>query len=246
VDAVYERIGQGYRERRRPDPRWEARVVAALGAARSVLNVGAGSGSYEPSDRRVVALEPSATMLAQRVPTAAPVTCGVAERLPHPDRSFDAAMAILTTHHWRDASEGFAEMQRVAPRQVVLTWDPLVAQRYWLVVDYLPELEAHDAALATLDATLDGLGADADVEPLPVPADCVDGVLAAYWNRPEAYLDPSVRAAISGLSLLDQELVASAIARLAADLESGAWHDRHGHLLDLDALDLGYRLVTRS
>jgi SAM-dependent methyltransferase len=240
---VYDRIGRGYAARRVADPRWQAAIEAALGDAASVVNVGAGAGSYEPPDRPTVAVEPSAEMIRQRPPGSAPVVRGVAEALPLPDGAVDAALAVLTTHHWTDAPAGLAELRRVAHRQVVLTWDPGVVGRFWLVADYVPEIAVHEAGLATLDTVRSGL-APATVTPLAVPRDCTDGVLAAHWGRPEAYLDPGVRAGMSGLSLLPADVVGRAVARLASDLASGAWRARHGHLLDLEALDVGYRLVV--
>jgi SAM-dependent methyltransferase len=168
----------------------------------------------------------------------------VAEHLPFAAGTFDAALAVLTHHHWADAAEGFAELRRVADRQVVVTWDPaLLADRCWLITDYLPEVAANEAGLATLDAALDALDV-IDVVALPVPADCTDGVFAAYWRRPEAYLDPAVRRAISGLALLDDAVVVPAVQRLAADIESGAWARRHADLLDRAELDVGYRVVV--
>jgi SAM-dependent methyltransferase len=240
---VYDTIGRGYAAHRRPDPRWAAPIHAALDGARSVVDVGAGTGSYEPPGRRVVAVEPSATMIVQRPHGAAPPVRAVAEALPFAAGTFDAALAVLTVHHWRDAAAGLAELRRVAARQVVVTWDPEVSGRTWLARDYLPEIAHYDAGLATLASVLDHLG-PAAVQPLPVPADCRDGVFGAYWRRPEAYLDPTVRAAISGLALLDQGTVAAAMARLANDLADGRWHRAHAHLLDWDELDLGYRLVV--
>lgn len=241
--ALYERPGGHYGTHRRADPRWAARIAAAVGDARSVVNVGAGAGSYEPTERRLVAVEPAAAMLAQRPHGAAPAVRGVAEALPFPDGAFDAALAVLTVHHWRDHDAGFAELRRVARRQVVVTWDPLVTRSYWLVADYLPEIAAHEAHLATLDAVTHHLRAIA-VHRLPVPADCTDGFLAAYWARPDAYLDPSVRAAISGLALLDQTRVDAAVRRLADDLVTGRWDAAHPGLRAHDALDVGYRLVV--
>lgn len=240
-EPVYDRIGVGYAKHRQPEPRWASAVVAALGDARSVVNVGAGAGSYEPDDRPVVAVEPSATMLAQR---GTPAGCvrAVAEALPFGDRTFDVAMAMLTTQHWTDAPAGLAELARVAARQVVLTWAPAVMADFWLLRDYLPEAVEHDATLTTLKTVTEALPGAA-IQVLPVPAHCADGVLGAYWRRPDAYLDPSVRAAISGLALLDPARVEAGVARLAADLADGTWARRHGHLRDVDELDLGYRLV---
>jgi SAM-dependent methyltransferase len=240
--AVYDRIGIGYLANRRPDPHWEQRIHDALGPVRRVVNVGAGTGSYEPRDRHVVAVEPSELMLSQRAPAAQPAVRAVAESLPFPARSFDAALAILTVHHWHDLAAGLQELRRVAQRQVVVTWDPRESSRLWLVEEYLPELIGYERQLDPIDSLRRALDVET-IEPLAVPADCTDGFMAAYWRRPAAYLDPAVRASISGLSLLGQTLVEPAMVRLADDLETGAWHRRHQDLLDLDELDLGYKLV---
>lgn len=239
----YDAIGKSYATRRRPDSHIEARLLDAFGDATSVINVGAGSGSYEPRDRRVMAIEPSPVMIEQRDPTAAPVIRAVAEALPVASHSFDVALGILTVHHWSDVARGLGELQRVADRQIVLTWDPRMAADFWLVAEYVPEIAEWDRQLDPLDVVLDHLDVDT-IEPLPVPADCTDGFLAAYWRRPEAYLDPGVRGAMSGLSLIDQTTVDRAMERLARDLDTGAWHDRHHDLLGFDELDVGYKLVT--
>jgi SAM-dependent methyltransferase len=245
----YQTIGVRYSSHRRPDPRIAALIEQALGGARTVLNVGAGTGSYEPRGRQVTAVEPSTVMIAQRPGGSAPVIQGYAEALPFPDRSFDAAMAILTVHHWTDAAAGLAELRRVSDRQVVLTWDPAVTARFWLVEEYLPEIAEADAELATLDIVQANLAldqAEAAVVAVPVPADCTDGFLCAYWQRPHCYLDPAVRAAISALANLDQQHVDRAVRRLRADLATGRWQARRRERYDADALDLGYRLVTAT
>ncbi len=239
--ALYDAIGRGYARLRREDPRLAARIHAALGDARTVVNVGAGAGSYEPADRRVVAVEPSAVMVRQRRPGSAPVVRASAVDLPFADARFDAAMAILTIHHWPDWRRGLREMRRVARRVVLLTWDP-ASPGFWLVQEYFPEIVEEDRAIFTgMDEIAEVLG-DVSVEPVPVPADCVDGFLGAYWRRPEAYLDPGVRAAISAFAKMRDP--APALARLAADLADGTWHARWGHLLDRDELEIGYRLVV--
>ena len=210
-----------------------------------MVNVGAGAGSYEPATTRA-ALEPSLVMVRQRAPDSAPVVCGVAEELPFRDAHFDAGLAVLTVHHWSDPRRGLAELRRVAKRQAVVTWDPEVFSRgLWLVRDYLPELVDRERDLATLPTVLDGLGS-CRIESLPVPADCADGFLGAYWRRPEAYLDPALRAGTSGFALLDPVLVETAMDRLEDDLESGRWAARHGDLLERDEIDLGYRLVVHD
>ena len=241
--TIYDRIGRRYAQRRRPDPRIAARIARALGDARTVVNVGAGAGSYEPEDRHVVAVEPSEVMIAQRSREAAPVVRAVAEALPFSKNQFDAALAVLTVHHWTDPKRGVAELRRVARRQVIFTWDPAHLAPFWFTRDYLPDAVALDAGFTTLRATVALLGA-ATVEPIPVPHDCHDGFFAAYWRRPEAYLDPDVRAGISGFGILDENVVEHALKLLADDLESGEWYRRNDHLLGLDELDLGYRLVV--
>lgn len=243
--AAYDRIGGSYDRHRQSDPRIATLVAAALGDARSVLNVGAGAGSYERLGRRVVAVEPSRVMIRQRPAGAAPVVQGVADALPFADASFDAAMAILTVHHWPDLGHGLDEMRRVAPRRlVVLTWSPEVyAESFWLVRDYLPEVADAERGLATLAHVSAALPGSA-VVPVPVPHDCRDGFFGAYWRRPEAYLDAGVRGAISAFARLDAARVAQVTARLAADLASGVWQARYGELQARTELDLGYRLVV--
>ncbi|HYH81350.1 MAG TPA: class I SAM-dependent methyltransferase [Longimicrobium sp.] len=240
--VLYDTIGRGYAAHRRPDPRIAARIEAALGDAASVLNVGAGTGSYEPAGRRVAAVEPSAVMAGQRAAGAAPVVRAWAEALPFRNGSFDAAMGVLTLHHWRDWRRGVAEMRRVAPgRVVLLTWDP-DSFGTWLTDEYFPEvLPADRAIVPTLPDLIGALDA-ADVLPVPIPADCTDGFLAAYWRRPAAYLEPAVRAAISVFARIPDPT--PALARLAADLADGTWERRWGTHLPADELDVGYRLVV--
>lgn len=243
MSAIYDRIGVGYADLRRPDPRIAHVLAEAIGPG-TVVNVGAGAGSYEPAGT-VVAVEPSPVMLAQRPATAAPAVQAVAEALPFADQQFDVALAVLTTHHWTDAAAGLAEMARVSRRQVVLTWDQaLTAERFWFVADYLPEASEREVGLAAMTTAL-ACWPDATAVPLLIPHDCTDGFFAAYWRRPEAFLVPAVRDAISALALLDQELVDAAVARLERDLADGTWARRYGDLLDQESLDCGYRMVVR-
>lgn len=229
---------------RRPEPRIAARIAAALGDARSVVNVGAGAGSYEPEDREVVAVEPSGEMVRQRAAEAAPAVRGRAEQLPFRDRAFDAAMAVLTIHHWTDVARGLAEIRRVArERVVILTWDP-EHPGFWLVRDYFPEIHEFDRRTFPSLETLRAAFGPIEVRPVPVPADCVDGFLGAYWRRPEAYLDEGARGAISSFPRLNN--VEARIARLRAHLADGTWHARNADLLALDELDIGYRLVVAA
>jgi SAM-dependent methyltransferase len=243
VAELYDSIGTTYTAVRREDPRIAARIHAALGDARTVVNVGAGSGAYEPRDRDVVAVEPSATMVAQRPRDAAPVVRAHAEELPFEDGSFDAAMAVLSDHHWTDHARGLAELRRVARRVVLFTWEPATARDTWVVRDYFPSFEELIPQGYRLEHTLERLGG-ARVEPVPIPHDCRDGFFHAYWRRPEAYLDPTVRAGISVFAVMAPEAVASGLAALERDLESGEWRRRNAALLELDELDAGYRLVV--
>jgi SAM-dependent methyltransferase len=241
---VYDRIGTGYARTRRPDPRLAAALWEALGDARTVVNVGAGAGSYEPPCT-VLAVEPSSAMVAQRPADAAPVVRAVAEALPLRDGGVDAALAVLTLHHWDDWPAGVAELRRVAGRVVVLTWDQRVSGHFWLL-DYFPELRDLDAGRAVdVDALVAGLGG-ATVVPWAVPHDCHDGFLAAHWRRPARYLDPAVRAGMSLFRQGDPAIVERGLARLRADLEDGSWAARHGDLLERDTLDTGYRIVATA
>lgn len=243
--AVYDSIGGRYREGRREDPRIAAAIHAALGDATSVVNVGAGAGSYEPEDRPVVAAEPSAVMLAQRPAGAAPAVQARAEALPFGDASTDAAMGVLTVHHWSDRARGLAEMRRVARGPVVLfVRDPHATASWWLY-DYFPATKRLLAGRGTpLDELASALGGELEVTPVPVPADCADGFEAAYWRRPHAYLDPRVHRAMSALAQIPDADRETGLRRLREDLDRGEWERRQGHLLRLDELDLGYRIVT--
>ena len=242
---VYDRIGGRYATGRRTDPRIAAPIWAALGGARTVLNVGAGSGSYEPPGRRVVAVEPSIVMLAQRPSGTAPAVRAVAERLPFPDGAFDAAMGVLTMHHWADRDRGLAEMRRVAGRVVLFLCDPRRRPPWWLG-HYFPATARLEAARETPVAELERVLGPLEVIPVPIPGDCADGFNGAYWRRPRAILDPAVWGPMSALSLIPPADRAAGMSRLRADLDSGAWERRWGHLLGLAELDLGYSVaVTR-
>jgi SAM-dependent methyltransferase len=236
--AAYDRLGIGYARMRRPDPRIARAIAVALGGARSAVNVGAGAGSYEPALPRVVAVEPSTTMIRQRPPGAAPAVRAVAEALPFADGAFDAALAILTVHHWNELERGLREMRRVARRVVVLTH---VLVDFWLL-DYLPELRPRVREVLPVLAAFEAALGAVEMTAIPVPHDCSDGFLGAYWRRPAAYLDPEARAAISIFHRLGE--VSPALARLERDLRSGEWQRRYGQLLGRTELDLGYRLIV--
>lgn len=242
---LYDAIGSAYPATRRTEPRIAARVWDALGDARTVLNVGAGTGSYEPPDREVTAVEPSAVMRALRPAGAAPCVAAAAENLPFADRSFDAAMAFSTVHHWRDPIAGLREMRRVARRVVVFTYDAGDAdrrQRFWLTRDYLPafaDLLVDWPSLADLTGAIGGRAG-----PVLIPWDCADGFFEAYWRRPEAYLDEAVRRAVSVWTRVGPEAERRAVDRLRADVDSGRWAERNRDLVALDAAELGLRLLV--
>jgi SAM-dependent methyltransferase len=268
---VYDTIGHGYTANRQPDPRWAALIHGEIGAGAGadvgagtasgrrrcrVVNIGAGTGSYEPTgalrdadgdmgvEVDVVAVEPSAVMVAQRPPGAAPCVRAGGAALPLADGCADVAMAILTIHHWDDWPRGLAEMRRVAPRRLILTIDHAVHARFWLLDDYLPEVadyvRGQSPTLSDIEAALPVTA----VHELALPHDLADGVLGAHWRRPEAYLDPVVRANTSPLALADPSHVAAGVERLRYDLETGAWAARYGELLTQTSYDLGYRLLV--
>jgi SAM-dependent methyltransferase len=242
--ALYDTISAEGSTHRRPDPRIAARIADALGPASTIVNVGAGAGSYEPVDRRVAAVEPSAEMVRQRHPGAAPAVRASAGHLPFRDGSFDAALGVLTIHHWPDWRAGLREMRRVArDRVVILTWDP-GHPGFWLVQDYFPEIVEMDLLTMPAITQMESILGPVEVRPVFVPADCTDGFLGGYWRRPERYLDDGARGAISAFAKLRD--VRPGLERLRRDLADGAWNARYGHLLALDELDIGYRLIVAS
>lgn len=241
--VLYDAIGGQYATFRRPDPRIAAAIEEALGDATSVVNIGAGAGAYEPNGRTVIAVEPSDVMIRQRPAGAAPCLRGAAEALPLATGSVDAAMAVLSVHHWTDQERGFAEMARVArTRAVLLTWVPDAAP-FWLVDDYFPEIGVNDRRIfpraEALTARLERIIGPVRMTPVPIPHDCTD-TYGAYWRRPQAYLDADIRRGMSAFVGID---AAAGLERLRADLASGRWTERNRHLLTVDALDLGFRVV---
>ena len=240
MPALYDRIGDGYAGLRRADPRIAGRLVAALGPPAPLLNLGAGTGNYEPADRWVVAVEPSVEMIRQRTARAAPAVRAVAQALPFADGAFEAGLAVLTVHHWPDPLAGLRELRRVVRgRIVILTFDP--AARPWLT-DYVPALAALDEArMPPLEVYAQALG-QVRITPLAIPHDCTDGFLYAYWRRPEAYLDARIRSGSSSFRALAD--TGAGLERLRADLESGEWDRRYGGLRGLETYEAGYRLIV--
>ncbi len=244
VRAAYDQMGKGYSEFRATDPDIAAAIARALGGAVSVLNVGAGTGSYEACALRCVAIEPSATMIDQRPVTSASVIQGDAEHLPVRSGSFDAAMALLTIHHWADLDTGLKELRRVAKRVVVFTFDAAVHDSFWLFSDYIPEATSPASQRPPSPEEIGVRLGGARVDVVPVPPLCQDGFTLAYWQRPDAYLDPEVRKCCSSFAELPESIVEERIGRLAADLKSGRWSARYSRVLEANWFDGGLRLVV--
>ncbi len=238
----YDAIAAGYARYRKPDPRIARAIRTAIGDAGTLVNIGAGAGSYEPDDMAVTAVEPSWTVLSERPGGKSLVVRAVAEHLPFDDASFDVALAVLTVHHWQDPGAGLLEMVRVARKRVVIfTWDPEHAG-FWLTRDYLPEMLEADRSFFPRVSDLATLLAGARTDTIAIPADCMDGFLGAYWRRPSAYLDPDIRRAISTFSRVAS--VAGGLARLRSDLQDRSWQRKNAAILGLEVMDLGYRLVV--
>jgi SAM-dependent methyltransferase len=245
----YDRIGRGYALTRREDPRFARLIRDALGDARSVVNVGAGAGSYEPRDRYVIAIEPSDVMAAQRDRQAVPAVRAGAGALPLRDKSVDAAMAVLTIHHWDAEQErGVREMRRVARQTVlIMTYDPAVSGRMWLLSEYLPEVAEMDRRIfPRLELLSTWLGGSTQVLPVPIPRDTPDWMLGSFWAHPERILDAGARNATSGFARMDRTIVDRVVDAVERDLRSGAWDARHGHLRQLDEIDVGLRLIVNT
>jgi SAM-dependent methyltransferase len=248
ITPHYDTIGHGYSQTRQEDPTIRDRIHAALGAARTVVNVGAGTGSYEPRDCYVVALEPSAVMAAQRPSELAPAIRASASDLPLRDRSVDAALAILSLHHWDDCQKGLRELRRVARGPVILlTYDADVSSRMWLLADYAPEIAALDRQIFPDPKQLgEWLGGSFTIKVVPIPRNCTDWMLGSFWAHPERVLDPTARAGTSGFARLSPHVVERIISEVARDLKSGAWDECYGQLRTLDSFDAGLRLVVAS
>ena len=247
--ARYDQIGRGYSLTRQEDPQISSAIRRALGDARSVVNVGAGTGSYEPDDRYVIAVEPSDVMAAQRPATIPPALRASAADLPLRDNSVDAAMAVLTIHHWDDELErGIQELRRVARDTVViLTYDPLLSGEMWLMADYLPEVAELDRRIFPAPEQLVSLlGGRTSIEVVPIPRDTPDWMLGSFWAHPERVLDENARNATSGFARMDASVVERVVREVRRDLESGVWDERYGHLRELDAFDAGLRLIVSA
>ncbi len=243
----YDTIGQGYSQTRREDPHFRALIHAALGDARTVVNVGAGTGAYEPPNRHVMAIEPSDVMAAQRPRQLAPAIRASACSVPLRDCSVDAAMAILSVHHWDEERErGVREMRRVARGPVViLTYDPVVSGRMWLMADYLLEVASMDLRIFPPPEQLaEWLGGEVRIEKVPIPRDTPDWQLGSFWAHPERVLDAHARAATSGFARMPTNVINRVVSDVSRDLASGEWDQRYGHLRELEALDVGLRLVV--
>jgi len=242
----YDRIGTGYAGYRREDPHLAAQITAALGDAASVVNVGAGAGSYEPRGRHVVAIEPSDVMAAQRGPDRVPAIRGFADALPLRDNAVGGAMAVLTLHHWDHARKaGVLEMRRVSRGPVVIvTYDPRVSGAMWLMADYLTEVAELDNAIFPLPEDVAAWLGGATISPLPIRRDTPDWNLGSFWAHPERVLDEGAREATSGFARQPRAVVDRVVRDVERDLESGAWALRHGHLRELSELDVGLRLIV--
>ncbi len=241
MSALYDTIGKGYAKYRKPDPRITELIRAALGDAKSAINFGAGAGSYEIPGLHVAAIEPSAEMIAQRPASLAKAVQASAENVPFDDKSFDAATAFLTTHHWADQEQGLREMKRVARKRcVIFTWEEPPTP-FWLTRDYFPEIIAHDRTTFSPTPFREALGS-AETRVVPLPHNCTDGFLCAYWRRPKMYLDACARRAISSFARLGD--VQAALAQLERDIEDGTWAHRNASLLNKTEFDFGYRLIV--
>jgi SAM-dependent methyltransferase len=246
VGPIYNAIGGNYSLHRKTDPTIYSLIQKSLAMCETILNVGAGTGCYEPPNC-TLALEPSPTMVAQRPKGSAPCIMGVAENLPLLDQSFDGSLACLTIHHWSDLAAGLAEMCRVTRKRVVLlTWSPQLSPEFWLTRDYMPEIvDVYKPRLPTIEELQRILG-DIDVQPVLIPEDCQDAFVGAFWKRPAAFLDPLIQQANSAMAQLDAEVLSRGIDRLRNDLQSGRWSIRNSELQDLTALDVGIRLVIKD
>lgn len=244
MEVLYDKIGKGYSIGRREDPRIASDIFQFLIDADSILNIGAGAGSYEPSGKYLVAIEPSQKMISQRPINAAPVMQAFAESLPCSDKAFTHSMTVLSMHHWADRETAFKEIKRVTKKRfIAVTWNP-DSQPFWLTEDYFPEIHTIDASIFPSLAEMKKQFSTVDFYPLNIPTDCIDGFTAAYWARPHAYLDPLVRSSMSTFSRISG--VESGLQKLAEDLGSGLWAKKYGYLTSREELDVGYGIAVCS
>lgn len=243
-DADYESTGHHYSSIRRPEPEFAAAIRTALGEAVTLLNVGAGAGSYEPTDMLVTAIEPSESMRLQRPEYLVPAIDAVAEDLPFPDQTFDSALASVTIHQWRNLATGLSEMRRVTRGPIVImTFDPDALRKFWLT-DYSPELMSHEAGrMPRLDTVLGLLGGRSTVTDLPIPRECCDGFAEAYFGRPEGFLNVDVRKSQSAWGFISQSEEESAVEQLRADIDGGLWDQRFGYLRSMSHYEGSLRLI---
>lgn len=242
MNPLYDAIGTNYAVTRRTDPQIAQQLYAELAGATQIVNIGAGTGSYEPEGVDLVAVEPSAEMISQRKSGAHPVEQAFAEKLPFADNSFSHAMTVLSMHHWTNRAAAFREINRVATeRFVAITWDP-TAEPFWLTRDYFPEIYETDKAIFPDLAELEEYFAEVKIRPLQIPNNCQDGFFAAFWQRPEAYLSSQVRQAMSPFAKITS--LSEGLQKLKTDLTSGAWAAKNHAILGVPFLDAGYRLVT--
>jgi SAM-dependent methyltransferase len=241
----YNRQAQNYGQIRQEDRRIQAVIDLALGCARTVLNIGAGTGSYEPKDRYVLALEPSLTMRAQRRSGMAPAMIGTASEIPFDDDTFDASMAMLTVHHWPDLAKGLGEMARVtAGPRIVMSFDPDAHTDFWMF-DYVPEMAVVERArYPAISKIVEGLGGVVEVLTLPVARDCTDRFQVALYARPEEFLIEAVRRSQSAWNFLEAGVEARFVQQLGHDLETGVWDVKYGHLRHQDTIDCQLRLIV--
>jgi len=246
-DARYDSIGVGYAQCRREDAVLYAKIISALGNCQTVVNVGAGAGSYEPRDRTVLAVEPSEVMARQRSPGMPPAIKATADRLPFHDKSVDACMTVLSVHHWHPSQiAGVHEMRRISrERVVIVTIDPRISAQVWLMADYLPEVADLDRQVFPLPETIcEWLGARTEIEVIPISRDTVDWTLISFWAHPERVLNPAARAATSGFARQPNSVVERVVSHVERDLKSGLWEERYDHLRRLDEYDAGLRIIT--
>jgi SAM-dependent methyltransferase len=241
----YDKLGQKYSVKRQTEPAIFSYIVKALGDAATVLNVGAGTGSYEPTDRYVIAVEPSLVMRSQRESNNKnPAVIAFADNLPFDDNSFEASTAFVTVHHWSDIHKGLHELRRVTKNQVIImTFDPEALDDFWNAI-YFPELiEAEKKRYPSIDFITTALGGTCEVQKIPIPFDCADGFQEAFYGRPEAFLDKQVRQSQSAWGFISPEVEEKYIKDFAEELASGEWDKKYGHYRTQPSFTCALRLI---